>query len=117
MSEVTKKVTPPQARCGSSGGHLIYVKKGLVGAFIQEKALMGAISMIVKTDCETDESSAARLLPHPQKLYSRVLHSTAKQMQSAIYFLEYLKPANIQALNQQFTCACEVKCSNVEMQP
>ena len=24
MSEVTKKVTPPQARCGSSGGHLIY---------------------------------------------------------------------------------------------
>ena len=57
MSEVTKKVTPPQARCGSSGGHLIYVKKGgLVGAFIQEKALMGAFSMIVKTDCETDGS-------------------------------------------------------------
>ena len=24
MSEVTKKVTPPQARCGSSGGHLMY---------------------------------------------------------------------------------------------
>ena len=28
----------------------------LVGAFNQEKALVGAISVIVKTDCETDRS-------------------------------------------------------------
>ena len=28
--------------------------KALVGAFNQEKALVGAFSMIVKTDCETD---------------------------------------------------------------
>ena len=31
----------------------------LVGAFNQEKALVGAFSVIVKTDCETDGSSAA----------------------------------------------------------
>ena len=30
-----------------------------VGAFNQEKALVGAFSVIVKTDCETDGSSAA----------------------------------------------------------
>ena len=28
--------------------------KALVGAFNQEKALVGAFSIIVKTDCETD---------------------------------------------------------------
>ena len=28
--------------------------KALVGAFNQEKALVGAFSVIVKTDCETD---------------------------------------------------------------
>ena len=33
--------------------------KALVGAFNQEKALVGAFSVIVKTDCETDGSSAA----------------------------------------------------------
>ena len=31
----------------------------LVGAFNQEKALVGAFSVIVKTDCETNGSSAA----------------------------------------------------------
>ena len=30
----------------------------LLGAFNQEKALVGAFSMIVKTDCETNGSSA-----------------------------------------------------------
>ena len=30
--------------------------KALVGAFNQEKALVAAFSMIVKTDCETDEA-------------------------------------------------------------
>ena len=30
--------------------------KALVGAFNQEKALVGAFSVIVKTGCETDES-------------------------------------------------------------
>ena len=33
--------------------------KALVGAFNQEKALVEAFSVIVKTDCETDGSSAA----------------------------------------------------------
>ena len=33
--------------------------KALVGAFNQEKALVGACSVIVKTDCETDGSFAA----------------------------------------------------------
>ena len=32
-------------------------KQALVGAFNQEKALIGAFSVIVKTDCETDGSS------------------------------------------------------------
>ena len=36
--------------------------KALVGAFNQEKALVGAISVIVKTDCETDGSSAALVI-------------------------------------------------------
>ena len=33
--------------------------KALMGAFIQEKALVGAFSVIVKTDCEIDGSYAA----------------------------------------------------------
>ena len=33
--------------------------KALVGTFIQKKALVGAFSVIVKTDCETDGLSAA----------------------------------------------------------
>ena len=38
----------------------------LVGAFNQEKALVGAFSMIVKTACETDGSFAALLqTPRP----------------------------------------------------
>ena len=36
--------------------------KALVGAFNQEKALVGAYSVIVKTDCETDGPAAASLL-------------------------------------------------------
>ena len=36
--------------------------KALVGTFNQEKALVGAFSVIVKTDCETDWSSAALVL-------------------------------------------------------
>ena len=36
--------------------------KALVGTFNQEKALVGAFSMIVKTDFETDGSSAALIL-------------------------------------------------------
>ena len=35
--------------------------KALVGVIKQEKALVGAFSMIVKTDCETDGSSVALL--------------------------------------------------------
>ena len=33
--------------------------KALVGAFNHEKALVGAFSVIVKTNCETNGSSAA----------------------------------------------------------
>ena len=36
--------------------------KALVGAFNQEKALVGAFSVIVKTECETDGSFAALIL-------------------------------------------------------
>ena len=41
--------------------------KALVGAFNQEKALVGAFSVIVKTDCETDGSfySTTPDRPHP----------------------------------------------------
>ena len=38
---------------------LVLNKKALVGPFNQQKALVGATSVIVKTDCETDGSSAA----------------------------------------------------------
>ena len=39
--------------------------KALVGAFVQEKALVGAFSVIVKTNCETNGSYAAlSTLPH-----------------------------------------------------
>ena len=36
--------------------HSVLNVKALVGAFNQEKALIGAFSMIVKTNCETDGS-------------------------------------------------------------
>ena len=36
--------------------------KALVGTFNQEKALVGAFSVIVKSDCETGGSSAALIL-------------------------------------------------------
>ena len=39
-------------------------EKALVGAFNQEKALVGAISMIVKTDCEIDGSFYSTNLSH-----------------------------------------------------
>ena len=36
--------------------------KAVVAAFNQEKALVGAFSEIVKTDCEADGSSAALVI-------------------------------------------------------
>ena len=39
--------------------HSVLNVKALVGTFNQEKALVGAFSVIVKPDCETDRSSAA----------------------------------------------------------
>ena len=36
--------------------------KALVGTFNKEKVLVGAFSVIVKTDCEADGSSAALLV-------------------------------------------------------
>ena len=35
--------------------------KALVGAFNQEKAIVGAFSVIVKTDCESADGSSAAL--------------------------------------------------------
>ena len=50
--------------------HSVLNVKALVGAFNLEKALVGAFSVIVKTECETIGSSAALvwtklLLPSP----------------------------------------------------
>ena len=39
--------------------HSVLNVKALVGAFNQDKALVGAFSVIVKTDCKTDGLSAA----------------------------------------------------------
>ena len=41
--------------------------KALVGAFNQEIALVGAFSVIVKTDCETDGLSAALVITRCSK--------------------------------------------------
>ena len=52
--------------------------KAVVATFNQEKALVGAFSVIVKTNCETDGSSAALTITlqlHP-RLYTRFLQST-----------------------------------------
>ena len=40
----------------SSGTYHLFNVKVLVGTFNQEKAQVGAFSVIVKTDCETDGS-------------------------------------------------------------
>ena len=45
--------------------------KALVGTFNQEKALAGAFSVIVKTDCKTDEHYTA--LVRAQELLSAQL--------------------------------------------
>ena len=39
----------------------------MVGAFNLGKALVGAFSVIVKTDCETDGSSAALVIAPPPR--------------------------------------------------
>ena len=43
------------------GHNYVLNVKALVDAFNQEKALVGTFSVIVKTNCETDGSSAALL--------------------------------------------------------
>ena len=48
--------------------------KALVGGFYQEKDLVGAFSVIVKTDCETDRSSAALAIVHTA--HNRYLYHT-----------------------------------------
>ena len=60
---------------------LVLNMKALVGTFNQEKVLVGAISMIVKTGCETDGSSAAlvkrlQLVPkhHPRPMMTASMH-------------------------------------------
>ena len=50
--------------------------KALVGAFNQEKALVGAFSVIVKTDCETDGA----------------LHSTSRDRRIVYTSSVYIKP-------------------------
>ena len=42
--------------------------KVLAGAFNQEKVLAGAFSVILKTNCETDGSSAALVSSHREEL-------------------------------------------------
>ena len=69
--------------------------KALVGAFNQEKALVGAFSVIVKTNCETDGSFYStnlevvddaeldlgpRLAPHPRTLSCRGHGPGGRQM-------------------------------------
>ena len=46
--------------------------KALVGAFNQEKALVGAFSVIVKTDCATDGSfySTISYIPWPGRVHA-----------------------------------------------
>ena len=48
--------------CKAQCFHSVLNVKAIVGAFNQEKALVGAFSVIVKTDCETDGSSAALVM-------------------------------------------------------
>ena len=51
--------------------------KALVGAFNQEKALVGAFSVIVKTDCETDGALNSTAFPQG---YNRLLRSSESNM-------------------------------------
>ena len=73
MSEVTKKVTPPQARCGSSGGHLICITdmiddweylQSTIGRYVPERlretehgpdweAELGRVTAQLKSRCGT----------------------------------------------------------------
>ena len=53
--------------------------KALVGAFNQEKALVGAFSAIVKTDFETDGSSAALVLGHVRTAHAPDLNWVCSQ--------------------------------------
>ena len=52
--------------------------KALVCAFNQEKALLGAFSVIVKTDCETDGSFAALVWIFASKLQVSVTRTRAE---------------------------------------
>ena len=52
--------------------------KALVGAFNQEKALVGAFSVIVKTDCETDGSFAALVWIFASKLQVSMTRTRAE---------------------------------------
>ena len=58
--------------------------KALVGAFNQEKALVGAFSVIVKTDCETDGSfyGILHIFPHLTTLV-RVHHMFEEHRRAA----------------------------------
>ena len=60
--------------------------KALVCAFNQEKALAGAFFVNVKTDCETDGSSAALILAQSAEVWhsqGSSLHSCSIQKQAA----------------------------------
>ena len=59
--------------------------KAVVAAFNQEKALVWAFSVIVKTDCETDGSSAALILAQSAEVWhsqGSSLHSCSIQKQA-----------------------------------
>ena len=52
-------VPPPSLKCVAGTPSLLGLNmKALVGAFNQDKALVEAFSVIIKTDCEIDGSSA-----------------------------------------------------------
>ena len=73
--------------------------KALVGAFNQEKALVGAFSVIVKTECETDGSFAALICPyfHSTPTLDGVTYGTKTDIQ-----LTLIEPAQLlQNLFQQ----------------
>ena len=57
-SHITSTYCGVNARLAKCLNSVLNVK-ALVGTFNQEKVLVGAFSVIVKTNCETDGSSAA----------------------------------------------------------
>ena len=69
--------------------------KALVGAFNQEKALVGAFSVIVKTDCETDGGVPSPLFIHADTAATRHKGSASRVNLRAIFTLYYVITASM----------------------